>query len=232
MLANIALMVGAYLFGSLPFAAALARRSGVDLSGETDMHIALWHKVSKVQASLAVFVDLIKGSIPMLVGFGFDLPIAVVTFSGVAAVAGQMWPPSPNWPGEKGNTTGAGVIITLALIYHAYLTLLALIPFAIGAALRYYSLASREERFHEPSHPLALSLPVGMFLGFAVAPIASWCSGQPASITMGLLALFIIILVRRVTCDLKSDVKRGDNLMRILANRFLFDQAAIDGTSK
>lgn len=232
MLASIALIVGGYLFGSLPFAAALARRSGLDLSQERDAHIALWHSVSKVQASLAGFADLIKGSIPMLVGFGFGLSTAVVTFAGVAVVGGQMWPPSPDWPGEKGNTTGAGVIITLALLYDAYLALLALILFATGAALRYYSLASRQERFHKPTHPLALALPVGMFLGFAAAPIASWCSGQPKSITLGLLALFVIIVVRRLTCDLKGDVKRGDNLKRILANRFLFDQAAIDGTRK
>ncbi len=71
-----------------------------------------------------------------------------------------------------------------------------------------------------------------MFVGFAVAPIASWCSGQPQSITLGLLALFIIIVVRRVTCNLKGDVEGGGNIVRILANRFLFDQPSIDGGAK
>jgi len=228
MLADIVLILGGYLFGCLPFAAALVRRSGLDLSQEKDAHIALWHNVSRTQASVAGFVDLIKGSIPMLVGFGFGFSTAVVTFTGVAAVVGQMWPPSPNWPGEKGNTTGAGVILTVALIYHAYLILLAIIPFATGAALRYYTFASGDERLHKPTHPLALALPVGMFLGFAVAPIASLCSGQPKSMTLGLLILFATIVVRRMTCDLKGDVKKGGNIVRILANRFLFDQPAID----
>lgn len=232
MLANIALIVSGYLFGSLPFAATLARRAGLDLSQERDAHIALYHKVSKVQAALAILVDITKGCIPLLIGFGFGLSTGVVTFSGVAAVAGQMWPPSRNWPGEKGNSTGAGVIITLAVIYDAYLILLSLIAFTIGAALRYYSLASAQEKFHKPTHPLALALPIGMFVGFAVAPMASWCSGQPESITLGLLALLVIIVVRRVTCNLKGDVEGGGNVARILANRFLFDQPSIDGGAK
>jgi glycerol-3-phosphate acyltransferase PlsY len=106
MSANIVLIVGGYLFGSLPFTAALARVSGLDLSQEKDLHIVLWHKVSKRRASLAGFVDFIKGSIPVLAGFGFNLSTAVVAFSGVAAVVGQMWPPFRNFHGEKGNSTG------------------------------------------------------------------------------------------------------------------------------
>jgi len=63
MSANIVVIVGGYLFGSLPFTAALARVSGLDLSQEKDLHIALWHKASKAVAPLAAFLDVVKGSI-------------------------------------------------------------------------------------------------------------------------------------------------------------------------
>jgi len=228
MLANIVLIVGGYLFGSLPFTAALARVSGLDLSQEKDLHIVLWHKISKGRASLAAFVDFIKGSIPVLAGFGFNLSIAVVAFSGVAVVVGQMWPPFRNFHGERGNSTGVGVIITLALIYEAYFTLLSLIFFATGAALRYYSLTSRQVRFHKPTHPLALALPAGMFVGFATAPIASWCSREPKDITLSLLALFIIIAMRRLTAGLKADLKTSNNITRVLVSRLIFDQSLIE----
>jgi glycerol-3-phosphate acyltransferase PlsY len=228
MLVNVAFIAGSYLFGTLPFTATLAEASGLDLSQERDLHIALQRKVGKVRASLASFVDFIKGSIPLLIGFGFNLPITVVVLSGVAAVAGQMWPPFRNCHGEKGNSTGTAVIITLALIYEAYIILICLTFFAVGSGLRLITY----RRFPEPTHPVALALPVGMFLGFAAALIASWCSGQPKSITLGLLALFIIIVARRLTAYLKADLKTDSSVARILVNRLFFDQSFLEKTGK
>jgi glycerol-3-phosphate acyltransferase PlsY len=228
MLANIVLIAGGYLLGSLPFTAALARASGLHLSEEKDLHIVLWHKVSKWRASLAALVDFIKGSITVLAGFSFGLSMGVVAFAGVAAVVGQMWPAIRNLHGEKGNSTGAGVIITLALLYETYFTLLSLIFFATGAALRYYTLTSRQAKFHEATHPLALALPVGMLAGFAAAPIAAWCSREPRDITFSLFALLTVIVVRRLTAGLKADLKTGSCITKTLVNRFLFDQSIVE----
>jgi len=233
---NLFYIIFSYLLGSIPFGYIITKLSTkkniLEIGWRKTSGSNVFKNVGKWQGILTGVFDVLKGFFAVRLAQNLDLSTQTQVLSGVAAVAGQMWPPSPNWHGEKGNTTGAGVIITLALIYHAYLILLALIPFTIGAALRYYSLASGQGRLREPTHPLALALPVGMFLGFAVAPIASWRSGEPESITLGLLALFIIIVVRRLTCDLKSDVERGDNVVRILANRFLFDQPSIDGGAK
>ena len=231
MLANIVLVAGGYLFGSLPFTAALARASGLDLFQEKDLHIVLWHKVSKGRASVAALVDLIKGSIPVLAGFGFNLSTGVVAFSGVAAVVGQMWPPFRNFHGEKGNSTGVGVIISLALVYEAYFTLLSLMFFATGAALRYYSLTSTRAKSREATHPLALALPVGMLVGFAAAPIASCCSREPKAMTLSLLVLLIVIAVRRLTAGLKADLKAGSYIRKTLVSRFLFDQSIVGKAS-
>jgi hypothetical protein len=71
---------------------------------------------------------------------------------------------------------------------------------------------------------MALSLPLGMLSGFIVAPAASWCSKGLTAITKAFLALLIIIVVRRMTADLKADLKRGKVTTRMLLDRFLFDQ--------
>ena len=233
MLAEILLIGSGYFFGSLPFSVALARLRGLDTSQKEDLHIALWHQIGKKAAILAGAVDFFKGVIIVLIGFGFGISIVAVAFSGVATVAGQMWPPPYGGHGEKGNAPGVAVVMTLASVYGVYWALLSLIFFATGAALKYYyerrSTASCQTRDDEaksyaPGHPLALSLPLGMILGFMTAPVASWYSKGSISIVQALLALLVIIIVRRLTADLKADLKKGKVTMRVLIDRFLFDQ--------
>jgi len=233
MLAEIILVGGGYLFGSLPFSVALARLRGLDISQEEDLHIALWHQIGKKAAILAGAVDFFKGVIVVLIGFGLDMSSTAVAFSGVATVAGQMWPPPYSGHGERGNAPGVAVVMTLSLVYGVYWALLSLVFFAAGAALKYYyerrSTVSREtenggSKSYTSGHPLALSLPLGMFLGFIVAPVASWQSKGLTTVVQAFLALLIIIVVRRLTADLKADLKKGKVTMRMLIERFLFDQ--------
>jgi glycerol-3-phosphate acyltransferase PlsY len=230
MLASIALILGAYLFGSLPYMVALGKASGLDLSQEKDLHLALWRKVGVLEGLTGVFVDFSKGAIPILIGFGLGLPIGVVASSGVVAVAGQMWPVFRHFDGEKGNTTGLAMVLIPALAYRAYPVLFFLVPIVIGAGMRFFfALFSSKEslgervKFRQTSNPIALGLPVGMILGFAIAHLISWLFGQPMEITLCLLTLFLIILVRRLTADLKADLKVSDNIPRMLFNRLLFD---------
>jgi hypothetical protein len=233
MLAEIILIGGGYFFGSLPFSVALARLRGLDTSQEEDLHIALWHKVGKKAAILAGSVDFFKGVIVVLVGFGFGLSSLAVALSGVASVAGQMWPPPYGGHGERGNAPGVAVMMTLSLVYGVYWALLSLIFFAGGAAFAYYyerrgatpgGTGDADAKSHTASHPLALSLPLGMLLGFAVATVACWLSEGSTTVAPALLALLIIIVMRRLTADLKADRRKGKVTIRMLAQRFLFDQ--------
>jgi len=232
MLASIALILGAYFFGSLPFMVALGRASGLDLSQEKDLHLALWRKVGLAAGLSGVFVSFGKGVIPVLAGFGFGLPVVVVALSGVAAVTGEMWPAFQSFNGEKGNAAGLATVVTLVLAYKAYPVLLFLIPMLIGAAMRFFftMLSSKESfseriKFRESTNPIALGLPVGMIIGFATAPLASWCSGQLTKITLCLAALFAIILVRRLTAGLRDDLKIANSITRVLINRLFFDRS-------
>jgi hypothetical protein len=64
-----------------------------------------------------------------------------------------------------------------------------------------------------------------MAIGFLVMPIASWRLGEPLVINVGLLALFVLIMVRRLTAGLKADLKANTEIRGILINRLLYDRS-------
>jgi len=177
-----------------------------------------------------VFVDFSKGIIPILIGFGFGLPLAVVAIAGVAAVAGQMWPVFQKFDGEKGNSTGWAMVATLTLAYGAWPVLvIGVIPVALGFGIRtvprfLVSDQTWNERLKLGGSP-SLSLPLGMAVGFAAAPLAAWLFHQPLGMVLPLLALFVILIVRRLTAGLAADLKGAEDARSILINRFLYDRS-------
>jgi len=235
-LADIALVIGAYLLGSLQYMILLGRARGFDLSQEEDLHMALWRKVGRLEGFSGILVDVLKGVIPIVIGFVFDFRLAVIAAAGVAAISGQMWPVFRKFDGERGNTTALGVILTLTLwltfTEHplAYLVLLCtLIPVIIGFLVR------TVPRFIAPGQtlserfmlggPVSNSLPLGNAVGLAVAPLSSWCLKQPLELTLGLVAVFVVIMVRRLTVGLRADLKTATNVRSILINRLLYDRS-------
>jgi glycerol-3-phosphate acyltransferase PlsY len=218
------LIVFGYLLGALPFSLALAVAHGLDPVAEPDLHIALRRKVGWSAATLAVVVDISKGVFPVLVGFGFSLSVWVVALAGVAAVAGQMWPPLRGC-GEKGNSTGVGALVALALVYGAYDVLLCLAFFAFGGLLRALMLGSSSAERRSAEHPLSLSLPLGVLLGFSAAPILSWLSAQSTALTVGLALLAGGIVLRRLTAGLRDDMSVGAHMGPVFVRRLLFDQS-------
>jgi glycerol-3-phosphate acyltransferase PlsY len=236
-LADIALVIGAYLLGSLPYMILLARARGVDLSKEDDLHMALWHKVGRLEGLSGVIVDMLKGVIPIIVGFAFDFRLAVTAAAGVAALAGQMWPVFRKFDGERGNTTGIGVVIALTMYLTATYSPLAYvvfiifaIPILIGISFKIIprmmqSNQTLSERL-KFGGPVSNSMPLGMGVGFAIAPLSSWCLRQPPEMTWGFLAIFVVIMIRRLTVGLSKDLKEPKtNIRSILINRLLYDRS-------
>ncbi|MCJ7515399.1 MAG: glycerol-3-phosphate acyltransferase [Dehalococcoidia bacterium] len=237
LVADIALIVGAYLLGSLPHMILLGRALGIDLSHEEDLHMALWYKAGRLWGLSVVIVDVLKGVIPIVIGFSFHLHLAAITASGVAAVMGQMWPVFRKFDGEKGNTTGIGVVITLTSYLTATISPLAYlvfiifaIPILIGGGIK------TVPKFMAPGQtlsqrlmlggPTSNSMPLGMLIGFAAAPLASACLRQPPEMTWALLAIFVVIMIRRLTAGLGKDLKTATiSVGAILLNRFLYDRS-------
>jgi hypothetical protein len=228
MVVHILWIIGAYLYGAVPVVYLIGRLRGVDLSKEEDMHISLWRKVGRVEGFFGILWDVVKGAIAVLVvDRGFHLEDWVVAWVGVAVILGEMWSVFLKFRGEKSNTTGMGM--AAALVYQAIPFIL--VPIVIGAGIRtlprfFRRGQSMDERM-ELGGPPSLSLPLGMFFGFALFPAGCWIMGAGwERIAVG-IALFALIVFKRVTCGLSDDIGKEGLRPVTLINRLLFDRSRI-----
>jgi len=223
MWSDYALIMGAYLLGAVPHLWALGRLCGVDLHG--DLHISLWRRGGRLIGGIGILVDILKGMVPVLVGKSLGFDILVVTLAGLAAVCGQIWPIFSRFNGEKGNSTGLAMALALA----PYPLLIALVPIAVGIAIRtvprlFDARQSLNERL-KLGGPPSRSLPLGMAVGFLVLPIASLLLKKPLVITSGYSVLFILVMIRRLTAGLRADLTASTGVGSILLNRLLYDRS-------
>lgn len=233
-IAEIAFVVlGAYLLGSFPPMLLLSRARRLHITPEEDSHITVWHTLGLLQGLSMVMVDILKGVIPVVIGFVFDFRLAVTAFATVAALTGQMWPLFQKFQGGKGNTTGVGIAITFtAFLGNGALWALGccLICFAIGGLVRTIpKFIAKGQTLKEKlklGGPVSNSMPLGMLSGFAALPLASWLFHQPAALTASTAAVFILIVIRRLTANLNKDLNSPKtSIGRILFTRFLFDRS-------
>jgi hypothetical protein len=228
MLVNILWIIGAYLYGAVPVVYLIGRLRGVDLSQEEDMHISLWRKVGRIEGFFGILWDVVKGAIAVLVvDRGLDLTDGVVAGVGVAVILGEMWPVFLEFRGEKSNTTGMGM--AAAMVYKAIPFIL--IPIVIGAGVRtlprfFRRGQSMDERM-ELGGPPSLSLPLGMLFGFALFPLGCWVMDAGWWRIGAGIALFVLIVVKRLTDGLTVDVEREGLKPSVLVNRLLFDRSHI-----
>ncbi len=223
MWSDIALIIGAYLLGSAPHLSALGKLRGITLEG--DLHIGLWRRGGRLVGTIGILTEFVKGVIPVLVGKSLGFDMLIVTLAGLAVVSGQMWPIFSRFNGEKGNSIGLAMAGALA----PKPFFIALVPIAIGAIIRTMPrLLDRRQSLNERlkfGGPPSLSLPLGMAIGFLLLPIASWWLKEPLVIIAGYSALFILIMVRRLTAGLSGDLKANADIKSVLLNRFLYDRS-------
>ena len=119
-----ALVVGAYLIGSVPFGYIFAKAvRGIDIRTEGSGNIGATN-VGRVLGrgwGIVVFVlDVLKGFVPVLTALlvhqlkigAAELPLAVV-LTGLAAIAGHNWPVFLRFKGGKGVATSCGVFVAV-----------------------------------------------------------------------------------------------------------------------
>ena len=143
LLRDLALVIGAYLCGSIPMGVLVAQLTGgVDPrtvgSGRTGGTNAL-RALGRKRAAVVVVGDVLKGSIPVLVARLVDGGPALEVLCGGAAVSGAIWSIFVGFRGGRGVGTGVGTMLVIQPV-----TVLLAAPVFIGVILltRYVSLGS------------------------------------------------------------------------------------------
>ena len=227
MLAEVTFIIGAYLLGSLPVLSWIGSARGFDMNLDEDLHQVLWREVGYAEGLAGVLWDVIKGPVPPLLAWWYDFDILVIGLSGLAVTAGQMWPVFTRFYGkERGNTTGLGAALGIAPLTLGF----ALIPVAIGGGIRVISSLMKAdkttaERLKLPG--MSDSMPLGMLAAFAALPLIAWRLDEDATTIWIFVALFAMIIFRRLTADLTRDLASvpRPNIAPVLMNRFLYDRS-------
>jgi glycerol-3-phosphate acyltransferase PlsY len=230
---EIGLVIVAYLIGSFPYMLILSRIKGVYIGPDEDYHLAVWQKIGRLEGVSGVAVDVIKGMIPVIIGFAMDFRLTIIAYAGVATVVGQMWPIFQRFNGGKGNTTGAGMalVLTLYLWNNALLVLYCcLFCFLAGFLARTIPRLSKGGKTIDEKLKIggqqSNGMPLGMLAGFIVLPISSALLSQPQEMTIAFAAMLALIIIRRLTANLSSDLKKPKTkVAQILLNRFFFDRS-------
>ncbi len=112
------LPVAGYLLGSIPFAFLLARGiGGVDVRAAGSGNVGAANVLRTTRPSIAIAVvalDLAKGSVAVWLAGALGAEPAARAATGVAAVAGHVYPAWLRFRGGKGVTVAAGAFSVLA----------------------------------------------------------------------------------------------------------------------
>jgi acyl phosphate:glycerol-3-phosphate acyltransferase len=232
-LAETGFLICAYLIGSFPYVVILCRARDIKIDREEDYHIALWAKGGFIAGASGILVDIIKGILVIILGFLLDFRLVIIVCAGVIAVIGQMWPMFQKFNGGKGNTTAGGMIIALSILLGnsaLFILYSAVFFFLVGFLTRtiprFLAKKQTAQKVSIFSGPPSNSLPFCILIVFIVMPIISWAANQPVEITLGLVVLFILIVIRRLTADITMDLQSSrTGVGKILINRFLLDRS-------
>jgi acyl phosphate:glycerol-3-phosphate acyltransferase len=156
--------------------------------------------------------DLLKGALVVWIANTLGMSLILQLAVGTAIIAGHNWPVFLKFNAGRGLATTAGVIFYLQ--YEFNILVWALIVFAFFAAFTL----------------LIGSSPLTTLLAVASMPLVSWGFQRPLTLTLGMTALLLLMIVRRLTAP-KTSQPGSVRLRVLLFNRFLFDRDIRDGKS-
>lgn len=210
-IAFILLLVSAYLVGSIPTAYIAGRwRRGIDIRQYGSGNVGasnLLRSSGKWLAIVVIIADLGKGILMVWAAQAAGLTIAQQVAVGLAAIIGHNWPVFLRFSG------GRGLLTTLGLAFFLPLSNGPLVPWALIIFLAIAGIFIFI--FH--------NLPIGMVVGVAAMPLVSWLANEPLALTLGFLAMFLLMVIRRLTAP-KSSLTASVPTGELLINRLLFDR--------
>jgi len=204
------LLLGAYLLGSVPAAYLAGRWSrGIDIRQYGSGNVGATNLLGltpKWIAIVVIILDLGKGIVMVWVAQLIGLGIAQQVAVGLVTIIGHNWPVFLRFSGGRGLLTILGIALFLPLIN-------GLIPWEIIAFLALAAVGLF----------IIHSMPLGTGAGIVAMPLISWGLSEPPAMTLGFLAMFLIMFIRRLTAP-KTSVTASVPPRQLLLNRLLFDR--------
>ncbi len=206
----IILLICAYLLGSVPLSYLVARSRGIDLRKHGTQQVGggnLWRTTSrKLGLTVGVF-DFFKGMLMVLIALRLGLDAGEQLTVGLAAVVGHNWPVFLRFHGGRGIATSLGIIIILPLI-NDDMTPWATIAFFVAAIIVII---------------FTHRTPVPILVGMIMLPVFSAIFQESISVTMGFLAMTLIVVIKRLTAQPAIE-SRQIGTGRLIWNRLLYDR--------
>ena len=204
------LIAGAYLLGSAPAAYLVAKWfRGVDIrqygSGKVGA-TNLMRLTSKRLAIPVIIFDLGKGAVMVWAAQLLGMSLAQQVIVGLSAIVGHNWPVFLSFNGGRGVLTTLGVIIILPWLNN-------LQPWELIIAGAVFLVISF----------IIHNVPLGAIAAIAALPLVSWGIGESLPLTLGYLAMFLILAIRRLVAQPPVRVT-SISKKQILLNRLLFDR--------
>lgn len=205
----------AYLLGAVPAAYLVGKWSrNVDIRRYGSGNVGtsnLLTVTSRKTALPAIFFDLGKGLPFLLIAHFIGLSLGAQAIIAVAPLVGHAWPVYLGFNGGRAVLTMIGVAFTLPIV-NGYM------PWEFVSFLGFAGL----------SLLLLRSTPVGVIAGAASFPAVSFATGKPPPITLGFLAIFVVIITRRLVAPRAPEARRVTT-GQLLFYRALFDRDIKDG---
>jgi glycerol-3-phosphate acyltransferase PlsY len=173
----VAIVLAAYLLGSIPFALICARQWGAaDLrrAGSGNLGAANVMRVSGVTAGVLVAaLDMAKGAASVWLAARFSAGPEISAAAGFAAIVGHIYPVWLRFRGGKGVATACGVFSMLA-------------PLAVPPALVVFVITVWLTKY----------ISLGSVLASLALPLLAYAVGSPAPAILAAIAAAIIIIFR------------------------------------
>lgn len=205
----VSLVLGAYLLGSVPAAYLAAKFSrGIDIRkyGSGNIGVTNLLKLTSKRIAISVIIfDLGKGMLAIYVAQLMGLQIYQQVIIGLAAIIGHNWPVFLRFNGGRGLLTTLGLVLILPVMNN-------LVPWGIAVFLAIAAICLF----------ILHNIPLGTGGGIAALPLVSWGLGEPLPLTLGYLAMFLLLITRRLVAQ--QTMGAPTNRKQLLVNRLLFDR--------
>jgi glycerol-3-phosphate acyltransferase PlsY len=201
-------LVASYFIGSIPMAFLVTRwRYHADIrkygSGQVGAS-NVYRNFSKKIGILVGIYDAGKGALVVWIAHMFGMDTTMQVAIGIAVIIGHNWPVFLHFNAGRGLATTIGVSLYLLPLGIPGLLFCAIFTLIIGSS------------------------PLPLLAAVATLPLSSWGLGKPLALTLGLTAIFFILVIRRLTAP-KTARSASVRTGKLLLNRFLFDRDIQDG---